>query len=261
MASASVTSPQSLNRYTYVQNNPTNFTDPTGLMLSDIGVYQTDNEAEARFLDRKMVDDFRRAISPPDSMPIPFIDTPENHMDGPSGVSGQSNTGDGSVPQNSQSGSKVVFDAVELLDDSGAGLPQKGPLRVLKPINPIRSATREELNPNAFTLNVDDPRVAVDGLIAIRVKFNVVDGDQDSVNVITTTKENRRWDIAESREIDHNSFIVGVNVYDKEAPVNPIYVNVAVSWRAAWWEQNKLNDVRHKTARASIRLIIGPKDR
>lgn len=144
--------------------------------------------------------------------------------------------------------------------DSGAGLPQ-GPLRVPKPINPIRSATRAELNPNAFTLDVDDPRVAVDGLIAIRVKFHVLDGDYDSVTAITSSKENRRWDIAERREIDHNSFIVGVNVYDKEAPVNPIYVNVRVGWKASIWDRGNLNDIRYKTVQASIRLIIGPKDR
>ena len=76
----------------------------------------------------------------------------------------------------------MIFDAVELLDDSGAGLPN-GPLRVPKPINPIRSATREQFDPNAFTLDVNDIRVALDGLIAIRVKFHVVDGDYDPPSV------------------------------------------------------------------------------
>ena len=39
--SMSLSSPQSFNRYSYVNGDPVNKVDPTGLMLSDIGVYQT----------------------------------------------------------------------------------------------------------------------------------------------------------------------------------------------------------------------------
>jgi len=66
MASASVIDPQSLNRYSYVENHPTNFTDPTGMALSDIGVYQTANPEVADILENKMVELFRQAIRPPD---------------------------------------------------------------------------------------------------------------------------------------------------------------------------------------------------
>jgi RHS repeat-associated protein len=48
MASASVVEPQSLNRYSYVQNDPVNAVDPTGMSLADMGVLQTSDPAEAQ---------------------------------------------------------------------------------------------------------------------------------------------------------------------------------------------------------------------
>ena len=36
--SMELASPQSFNRYSYVNNDPVNHVDPTGLMLSDIGL-------------------------------------------------------------------------------------------------------------------------------------------------------------------------------------------------------------------------------
>jgi len=44
--------PQSFNRYSYVNNDPVNLVDPSGLMLSDIGVYQTGNPECARLVER-----------------------------------------------------------------------------------------------------------------------------------------------------------------------------------------------------------------
>ena len=51
-ASASVGDPQSFNRYSYVNNNPTNLTDPTGMMTPnpETGMVQTDDESYARTL-------------------------------------------------------------------------------------------------------------------------------------------------------------------------------------------------------------------
>jgi len=50
--SINTSTPQSLNRYTYVNNDPVNRVDPTGLMLSDMGVYQTSNPEVAAKLER-----------------------------------------------------------------------------------------------------------------------------------------------------------------------------------------------------------------
>jgi RHS repeat-associated protein len=58
--SMEVTTPQSFNRYTYVNNDPVNKVDPAGLMLSDIGVVQTDNPAVAMRLERALVTVLRR---------------------------------------------------------------------------------------------------------------------------------------------------------------------------------------------------------
>ncbi|HKO42308.1 MAG TPA: RHS repeat-associated core domain-containing protein [Pyrinomonadaceae bacterium] len=49
--SMSLDAPQTLNRYTYVANDPVNKIDPLGLALKDIGVVQTDDPAHARALE------------------------------------------------------------------------------------------------------------------------------------------------------------------------------------------------------------------
>jgi hypothetical protein len=46
--SMEINTPQSFNRYTYVNDDPVNQIDPTGLSLADMGVYQTANPEAAR---------------------------------------------------------------------------------------------------------------------------------------------------------------------------------------------------------------------
>jgi RHS repeat-associated protein len=61
--SMSVGDPQSFNRYSYVNNDPVNKVDPTGLMLSDIGVYQTEDAEQAKTLQRKSDAVFKKSIN------------------------------------------------------------------------------------------------------------------------------------------------------------------------------------------------------
>lgn len=59
----SVASPQSFNRYSYVNNDPVNSIDPSGLMLKDIGVEQTNDPEEASSLQRASDVDFQRGVN------------------------------------------------------------------------------------------------------------------------------------------------------------------------------------------------------
>ncbi len=55
--------PQSFNRYSYVNNDPVNHVDALGLMLSDIGIVQTQDESYARTLQGASDSDFQRSVN------------------------------------------------------------------------------------------------------------------------------------------------------------------------------------------------------
>jgi RHS repeat-associated protein len=71
--SMTLSNPQSFNRYTYVNNDPVNLVDPTGLMLADIGVFQTGDPEEAKIAEHQSLrnlqlavnDDYRNRQRPP----------------------------------------------------------------------------------------------------------------------------------------------------------------------------------------------------
>jgi RHS repeat-associated protein len=56
-------SPQSFNRYAYVNNDPVNKVDPTGLMLSDIGVYQTNDPEEAQIAEHQALRNLQMSVN------------------------------------------------------------------------------------------------------------------------------------------------------------------------------------------------------
>jgi RHS repeat-associated protein len=61
--SMELASPQSFNRYSYVNNDPINHVDPTGLMLSDIGVTQTADPEEAQILEHQSLRNLQISVN------------------------------------------------------------------------------------------------------------------------------------------------------------------------------------------------------
>jgi len=260
----SLANPQSLNRYAYVVNNPLNSTDPTGHLPVAVtgpapGAWgDSDSPATPGDLPARYEEEIAgiKAVIAADEAARSAANESDPHGDEAGHSGGEATGGGEDVPAEPQ----IVFDSVELLDDPVAGFPE-GPLNVPRPIHPIRSATADEFNPNQFTLDVDHPKVDPGGILAIRVKFHIIDGDLDTATVDTATREERRWRVAGQPLKVEGGLIFTANVYDKEAKINPIYVTVRATWTASIWERGKLNDVRYKTARAEIRLLIGPHDR
>jgi RHS repeat-associated protein len=62
-ASTNVGNPQSFNRYSYVNNNPVNSVDPTGMSLQDIGIVQTEDESYARTLQGASDAQFQHSVN------------------------------------------------------------------------------------------------------------------------------------------------------------------------------------------------------
>ena len=267
-ASADVGNPQSFNRYSYVLNRPTNLTDPLGLISNNSGTsfngaerptddypgdpFETGRDIVAAAMaqcDRRIADTiYANGLNQLISSGRMTRDEAEEAIKGNDNLAIQT-----------KGEPEIVFDSVELLDDPAAGFPD-GPLNVPRPIRPIRSATRNEFNQNQFTLNVDDPKVDPKGILAIRVKFHIIDGDLDSSTVETTNRDERRWRIAGAPLKIEGGLIFTANVWDQEGKNNPIYVTVRAKWTASLWDKGKLNDVRYTTGRAEIILKLGSRD-
>jgi RHS repeat-associated protein len=267
-ASAKMANPQSFNRYSYVLNSPTNLTDPSGLISNDSGTRSNGAERD----DEPPGDPFERGSDIVGGAMARFDSRVADTIFA-NGLNSQINSGrmtrdqaeqaikgNDNLSIESKGEPQIVFDSVELLDDPVAGFPE-GPLKVPRPIRPVRSGTPNEFDPNQFTLDVDHPAVDTRGILAIRVKFHIIDGDLDTATVDTTNRDERRWRIAGQPLKVEGGIIFTANVWDKEGPNNHIYVTVRAKWKANVWDKGKLNDVRYKTARAEIILRIGPRDK
>jgi hypothetical protein len=78
--SMTIADPQSFNRYSYVNNDPVNQVDPSGLMLSDIGVYQTSSAAVAGTLERVIDALVKKNLVPhPNPLCRPHLPTMRTH--------------------------------------------------------------------------------------------------------------------------------------------------------------------------------------
>ena len=192
-ASASIASPQSFNRYSYVQNNPVNAVDPSGMAMADIIAAEDQNDklvGEARAL--KAFNDVFKAGNTAQMRSIiaanPSIGYEMNSSYNPNAEGNQS--------QNAS----VVFDKVELLDSAGAGYP-KGPLGTW-PENPVAEATKVEnaLAPNTYNLDLDAEKVDVYSILAIRVTFHAQPGfktDPSLISVSPSKEGRQRYDLLE----------------------------------------------------------------
>jgi RHS repeat-associated protein len=117
--SMDVASPQSFNRYSYVNNDPVNKVDLLGLMLSDIGVYQTENPAVVDALERKMLAMFRAATTPPPRQQHPFQGPSIGRMYQP-----RSNSSHSTVSVSASVRSNVTLVRFNVRDDSTDGKHQ-----------------------------------------------------------------------------------------------------------------------------------------
>src|SRR6266404_4749323 len=183
----SPSNPQTLNLYSYVQNNPLTYTDPTG-HYADHGMF---GALSGSFSDIPWtVAGGDQEVSSPDSCPsgacFEEANTWEDHLS--SGVL--------QVPQNAA----IIFDKVELLDDPGAGYSD-GHLRTRPEIS-MATATKVENAPmpNSYSLDLDSEKVDAYSVLAIRVTFHTAKGfetDPSLVSVSPAREGTKRYELLE----------------------------------------------------------------
>jgi RHS repeat-associated protein len=227
----SIGSPQSLNRYAYVGNNPLTYADPTGHDRFDAasngfgeamadegqGGYMypenpdfdldsilTENERQGMAAFDERVQNQWDADKANAALQSGDLDTVNQLLAGNSSLrsvdaAGNEFTGalvnvEVTVPQNPE----IQVDKVELLDSAGAGYPV-GPLGVPRPANVVETGTKMEQapSPNTYKLIVDADKIDPNEVLAVRVTFHSGKGlELDPRLISVSTGEGRlRWNL------------------------------------------------------------------
>jgi RHS repeat-associated protein len=276
-ASAKLTDPQSLNRYAYVENQPTISTDPSGLMglrgplqgmspaLWNQPGSEVENlveEDEARY-EENLADTYAavaeaRAIEKQvQSGQLSVAEATEMVANNPM----LEMVGQKSEIKEEQEAA-IKLDRIELLDNGAAGLP-RGPLGVPTPANTVATGTKMEGHPNTYSLYADPDKIDPDRVLAIRVTFlSTKKGlDLDPSLITVTTEEGRvRWNIVteylgqKATLKDYGQVIFRVQIANKEAPVNSIDVTVGGMRTPGFWDINSPTFKSKEYATFHIRL-------
>jgi len=179
MASARITSPQTFNRYTYALNNPCRYVDPSGM-----AAHGFDDETESAFshLNAQIdqADEEREAAEEAEreakrkqqqQQQTPQQTSAQNGQQGQAPTQPASNQ-----PRATPHNTSVIFDNVELLGDPRAGYPQ-GPLGTF-PETSVETGTPVANTPfgNTYDLTIDDAKVDVFSILAIKVTFHSAKG-------------------------------------------------------------------------------------
>jgi hypothetical protein len=205
--SMTIASPQSFNRYSYVNNDPVNKVDLLGLMLSDIGVYQTTNEAEVDLLNHRMLGEFRNNTR---QKAAPHSGSDSGHGGGPGTESGSDHH---------------HSDSSEPLEHNGSN-SESPPSHSEETEQPLTEGQRKIVTDVVGTAvnflkrfpdcahyvgaNSKDPAAELNGLQSTMTYFNGVDFSQEEKSAVAAARGN-----IYGRGTGHKHIVLGYYYFDK----------------------------------------------
>jgi hypothetical protein len=269
MGSAEIVNPQTFNRYSYTLNNPTNFSDPTGLLpvlpdatmnwagavaywaSSSFGGPETGRSIIAAAMERydRGIADLMLTKQLNDLIRKGQITREEVEEI----IRGNENLAIEEVQKPT-----IKFDKVEVLE-SGSSTAVAG------------TATRNEMSGN-YVLDVDVPGADPNGVITVKVSFTAIDAtlnpEYERVTATTTNQKNPRWAMVDEhggkpgKQSDYGAatgtIIFKIRMTDKEGMNNLIKVKVGADYTASIFERGRRD--RAVFAETVIRIVIGKRD-